>query len=321
MTSTIQVLAGPAGSGKTARMLQRYRTFLAESAGRMEIGRALWLTPTQHSASHLRENLLTDQLAGCFNPQIFTFAGFAERILRDCPERIEPLSVLQQRVLVRRIVENLLGENRLQHFGPVAGTAGFIDQMLGLISELKRGEIWPEHFEEALHNDRPRDRELAAVYRDYQNHLHQRNLYDGEGRFWSARDQLTRGHWGAFAEISLVIVDGFTDFTRTQYEILQLLAERADHMLLTLPLEQPLKRTDLFAKSVEALAQLESRVTVQIEHQTATADQLADHPPAFGWIAEKLFDNPREGLAEHKRRRRGIARHDRPTRRGAGDCL
>ncbi len=291
MVSTIQVLAGPAGSGKTDQLLSQYRAFLRETAAHGDVGRALWLAPTHHAAALIRGSLPNETLPACFRPQVFTFTGFAERILRDCPADISPIAPLQQRLLLRRIVEDFHRAGNLPHFGPVAETSGFLDQISSLISELKRGEIWPDAFEEAVQTDRPRDRELAAIYREYQDHLHQTNLYDSEGRFWSARDQLSQDHWGDFADLQLVVVDGFTDFTHTQFEILQLIADRTETVIVTLPWEEPLYRQDLFAKSAAVLEQLGTKVTVDLKSQELSGDQ---QPVAMRRIAETLFRNPRE---------------------------
>lgn len=295
MTTTINIPAGIAGNGKTTRMLRVYREFLRESAERLEIGRAVWLTPTHHSAAWVREQLLGDDLSACFNPNVLTFTGFAERVLQDSPEQMVSLSPLLQRTLVRRIIEHRQADGKLRYFSGIAATTGFIDQVVALISELKRGEIWPEHFEEAISTGtvKPRDRELAEIYSAYQQRLLDSNLYDSEGRFWSARDQLTRGHWGAFGDLSLVVVDGFSDFTTTQYEILKQLAQRAERMFVTLPLESPPRRADLFAKSQDSFRQLQSRVAVAVEHCEPLDDETT-RPRALRWISENLFDNPRE---------------------------
>ena len=97
--------------------------------------------------------------------------------------------------------------------------------MLGLIAELKRDETEPEDFAIACRKrNSPRDTELLSLYRRYQERLTELALYDAEGRFWAARLELEGGRRGAFDPLSLVIADGFADFTQPQYEILEHLA-------------------------------------------------------------------------------------------------
>ena len=115
--------------------------------------------------------------------------------------------------MLRRVVGSLLEKQQLEYFSGIAHTSGFLDLVSNLISELKRDEVWPEDFERvarvvagaALETEgpkqksrsarsrdsgRPRDRELATIYRTYQDLLLAKNLYDGEGRFWSVREAL-----------------------------------------------------------------------------------------------------------------------------------
>jgi len=292
MVAEIDLLIGPAGRGKTARLLARYRQYLCEAAARLEIGGGLWLTPTEQSAAFIRQQLLDDDLTACFNPQVLTFSRFADRVLRDSPVAAAPLSPMLQRVLLRQITEGLASEGKLTYFQPIAETGGFLSQVMSFVSELKRAEIWPERLEEVLDSgdSSSRDRELSAIYRQYQDYLLRQDLYDGEGRFWSARDQLSRGHWGAFGQLSFVIVDGFSDFTHTQYEILQLLAEKTETMTVSLPLETPLRRSDLFAKPQAAMRRLSGSSTQPKEPQRQTVFKQA----ALAYVAEHLFENPRE---------------------------
>ena len=81
---------------------------------------------------------------------------------------------------------------------------------------------------------------------------------------WRARDVLRKAegdngersplHLPPSAFEKLVILDGFTDFTRTQHEIIEILARRAETMFITLPLEQEPQRADLFAKPLKTLS-------------------------------------------------------------------
>ena len=83
--------------------------------------------------------------------------------------------------------------------------------------------------------------EILDLYEAYQQQLQEHCLYDAEGRFWSARDWLKK-NWAAggrtpWPALRLVVADGFTDFTRTQHEILYILAVRAEEIFISLPLE------------------------------------------------------------------------------------
>ena len=129
--------------------------------------------------------------------------------------------------------------------------------------------------------------ELIEVYSRYQQLLAQFDLYDSEGRLWLARDCLrraietTRPGGGAAEQskrkspistaagdrsprdwpmcVRFVVVDGFTDFTRTQFEMLDVLAQAAETLWISLPLESPILRHDLFRKPLATLNELHRR--------------------------------------------------------------
>ncbi|MCX5655368.1 MAG: hypothetical protein NTY65_12035, partial [Planctomycetota bacterium] len=190
-------------------------------------------------------------------------------------------------------------------------------------------EIWPQDFLLACtaRGIANKDQELLEIYDAYQQALREHRLYDAEGRFWSARDLLQKGeggrgkgkeendecgmmndelvgakratanasviHHSSFIihHLQLAIADGFTDFTRTQHEILQILAKRAEEMIVTLPLEAEPRRADLFAKALKTLAELRRRHPglVVEEHVRATPPQW----PAMSHLERTLFANPR----------------------------
>jgi ATP-dependent helicase/DNAse subunit B len=301
MPAAIELVGALPGRPVTSRLLELYRTELRRQQGDATAGEALWLAPTHRSQNAVRYALLNDSLPVCFRPNVFTFDEFADKVLRDSSQTIAPLSAWLQRTLLRRIVGRLAESGRLKHFARIAHTAGFLDEVSNLIAELKRGETWPEQYEQAVRSTgaSPRDRELSLIYTEYQNELVARNWYDTEGRFWSARTALRNGEWGSFENLSLVVADGFSDFTPTQYEILALLAARVDRVLVTMPWEEPLVRGDLFAKP--------RAVRERLEFLSEGSGPLAPHPqplspgggeggtsPALRWIAHKLFANPRE---------------------------
>jgi len=324
MRSKLVVITGPPASGKTRRLLLRYRQVLAATAsgratadasapapdglvagpnGSPRLGAAVWLTPHWRAAAELRALLLDEGLSGCFSPGVMTFDQFAEALLQGVSLAIRPVSRMMKRHLVRRLIDEQLHSRGLKYFAPVARTGGFLDLVCGLLSELKRLEIWPEEFQRACHSRglTDKDAELLAIYEAYQRALNEHQLYDAEGRFWLARDWLRQTAQGAGAggamplgpgSLRLVVADGFTDFTRTQHEILQMLAERCPEMMITLPLEPEPCRPDLLAKPLKTLAELRRR------HPDVDVQELprpSPHPwPAMDHLERRLFGNPRQ---------------------------
>ena len=224
---------------------------------------------------------------GCFLPGVMTFEKFAETVLRAARVPMRPITRLMKRELIRQIIGQQAAAGRLKHFRSIATTGGLVELVCEFISELKRLEIWPEQFHRACaaRGIGDKDVELSEIYEAYQQALREHGLFDAEGRFWSARDVLQRDEGrgtrdegneerergtGTASRRSplipllsslslLVVLDGFTDFTRTQHEIIEILAARAETTIITLPVEQEPRRADLFAKPLKTLAELRRR--------------------------------------------------------------
>ncbi len=308
--SHVTIVTGCAGAGKTAKLFERYCTAIERGQSERLPGTALWLTPT-----HRIQKRLSQQVAGqfgtvCFAPNILTFDRFAVRILEAAGRPASPISPVMKRLLIRRIAASLQEQGELRYFQPIVGTTGFFDVISSFISELKREEIWPETFVEACQqrtsNLARRDLEVGLIYTRYQQQLAEQNWYDNEGRFWLARTALGDGVRGPFADVQTLIVDGFADFTQTQYEILGYLASWIDEIFISLPAEQPLSRNNLFAKPQAAIARIQEQLPEDASYRlerlqsgmSSAADGSTQQMPSQSLksvrvIAERLFANPR----------------------------
>ncbi|HEY2761022.1 MAG TPA: UvrD-helicase domain-containing protein, partial [Pirellulales bacterium] len=306
MAAEVRIVAGPARSGKTAALLAGYRRVIcgrsAEHAlGRevsQSIGAGLWLSPTRHAASDVRRRLITGGLRGCFSPAVYTLEQFAETILAKA-ERIEFLGRSLKRQLIQRLIAEAKSQKQLRYFAPIAETDGLVELVAEFISDLKRHEISPERFSElAATGASEKNRELAGLYEKYQGVLDAHQWFDAEQRFQLAADRLQRlepAQWGELANLRLVIVDGFTDFTAAQYRMIDALMKRAAKLkqfVVTLPLEKKTKRDDLFHKATRTLDELKRwhpNAKIEWGERSSRTDWAA-----FGHLEQYLFDNPRE---------------------------
>ena len=290
------LLTGPAQCGKTERLLALYR----QGHQHLGPGECLWLAPTSRSAAEVRGQLVGPELPACLSPGVMTFDNFASSILRGAAEPIRPIGSVLKRQLLQRLVAEAHDRGELDYFGPIADTAGFIDLLADFISDLKRHEVWPDVYTSACRPGKPgrKDRELALLYERYQDCLNRGRLYDAEGRFWWARTVLRDDPQSVALSPRMIIADGFTDFTHTQHEILEVLAARAEWLLISLPLDEDEHRIDLFHKTRETLAQLRSR---HPQLRTAALPRSERRGwPAFAHVESQLFRNPREQTAAAK---------------------
>lgn len=303
----VTILTGSAGTGKSERLLDEYRASLDRAKTERRPGSTLWLVPNRRIQKITVRDVVGRCAGTCFAPNVLTFDLFAEKILEAAGRPASPISPVMKRLLLRRIAESLHRKGELQHFRPIAHTTGFLDVVSSFISELKREEIWPDRFIDACRERKSafaqRDKELGLFYERYQDHLTEQNWYDNEGRFWLARNKLEEGIRGPFANVRFLVVDGFVDFTQTQYEILGHLARWIDQIMIALPLEHPLTRPELFLKPQAAIGRIRKQLPPGTEYQLvrlqaeASTNSLFDRqewPKSIRVIADRLFSNPRD---------------------------
>ena len=298
----LNILRGIAGSGKTDVCLRQYREVLQQNGNLGRLGETVWLSPTHRSVQQVLEQLPTAEFPCCFTPGVMTFEQFAERVLQGGGASASLLNPAERRMLVKSVIEEAKRAGELSYFAEVSTTRGFTNQVGRFIAELKRDETWPEQFRESLANRQTtaKDLELACLYERYQERMQAWNKYDPEGRFWLARTLLAKGHWEAFPRLKLVVVSGFTDFTRTQRDMLVLLGRHAEHLLITLPGESTEGREDLFAKSTGTVALLARQARARNlecrETFTAADAGVSPHAVGAGVIARSMFSNPRQHI-------------------------
>jgi ATP-dependent helicase/DNAse subunit B len=261
MAAAVRVLCGPAGSGKTQRLIERYQSAVRSDP----LGAALWLGPTHRAVEAGRPRLYAG-LGGCVGARALTFQDFADELVRVNDPAARPLSHVQRRLLAEDIVAELHARGRLSHFRGVIDTRGFGDTVFELLAELKRNKIWPDQFTEAVARagareggadaGRRKDEQCALIYAEYQRLLIRHNRYDLEGRFWYARDLLARDKRRPFEGVYALFLDGFTEFTHSQHEVLSLLCRWIQELWITLPDESGGERAELFTRTRQTLARL-----------------------------------------------------------------
>ena len=279
-SSRVVVITAPAGAGKTAAAMELYRRRLDELAR----PGCLLIVPNALAAEQMRRRLLGESLAGVLvAPAVTTFANLAWAVISAAGMPAHPLRPAQRRLLLEGIVAKLAAAGELRALGPVADTPGLIDAIDAGIAELKRAAVEPDALAAAADPASARHADLLAVYRLYQQRLQEAGRYDLEGRMWLARDVLAGDGQAplGYENITAVAVDGFTDFTPTQLEILAALAGRVEKMLITLALAEQSGAERVWfwtARTLERIGQaIPAAETVAIEAAGDPLRGLFDH--------------------------------------------
>jgi ATP-dependent helicase/DNAse subunit B len=213
------------------------------------------------------------------------------------------------------VIDGAATDGALKHFQAVAGSAGLLNLADRTIARLKRGDVSPDEFAGSS-TTLPR-REIAELYGRYEARLRAAKLTDADGLLQVARDVL-RERTDIAAGLELAVVDGFTDFSLVQWQILQQLVQRSKRTAVTLPgdgaallpTEGQSTRTDLFARAMIARQRLEEigGTVVGPRPELAGGDKMParsssrkidastqslDRPPAMAHLELNLFRDDR----------------------------
>lgn len=283
------LILAPVGAGKTNIVLDRLTAMLDE-AGFAKVW-ALLASKRQENA--FRQRLVEHHTAKpvFFNVEFFNFYQLYQRILDMKGEPPRDLSDTARYGILRAVIGDLQRANKLDVFGAIADTPGFLRITADFIFELKQNRIFPEAFTDAAQlTRREKDRELALIYESYQARLQVYQLADIEGQGWLAQRWLEEDPDLA-SDVHLLIVDGFDQFTPVQADILSLLAERTGETLITLTTISDREKT-VGRRFERALKTLTSRMASNTyEVVTPPAGAHGNRHPRLQYLIEEVFRN------------------------------
>jgi ATP-dependent helicase/DNAse subunit B len=220
-----RIFVAPAASGKTAYAVTRVR----------EAAQGLHSTPRVVVPTHLQIRAWRRRLAeagGAIGVPVLTFDQLYAECLKAAGESYTELSEPVQHRLIRAVIDGL----DLAHYAPLTDRPGFVQVLQKLIGELKGMMVFPDDFTAAVSalGDKPRLAELAQVYDAYQRHLQTQGWADRAGLGWLAVESLEERAPHVGQDWSLLLVDGFDNFTPIQMALLHLLTGRVEDLIVTM---------------------------------------------------------------------------------------
>ena len=291
VTSPVELIVGPARSGKASRVLEAYRAALARSGP----GQCLMLVPTALRRRATESRLLAAQEAGVlFRPQVLTMRELADRLLSAAGRPVRRITELARRQVIRECLDRLTPKEA-EAIRDVRGTPGLVDALDGLFRELKAARVEPDAFGRAISERMrtPRNRLLVLLYDRYQRALQAHDVYDDAGQFWHAAALVQEGEFGPFGRLALLAVDGFQDFAPAQLDVLEALSQQAERTLITLTWEAD--RANLFGVTARTRDRLREwfgeRLTETVASDTSRL------PPSLDRVRTHLFRLPDQAAA------------------------
>jgi len=286
VSSPVELIVGPARSGKAGRVLAAYLDALA----RAEPGRCLMLVPTALRRRATETRLLAAQPSGVLAwPQVLTIHELADRLLSAAGRPVRRIGELARRSCLRQCLARL-SEKQAAVLGPVLSTPGLVEALDELFRELKAARVEPDDFGRAMAGPMrtPRNRLLAILYDAYQKALQDREVYDDAGQFWHAAALVAESRFGPFENLEILAVDGFQDFAPAQLDMLQALASRAKRTLITLTWQPG--RPSLFAVTARTRERLRERFAGRLTE--TVADEPSGLAPDLERVRTHLFGDP-----------------------------
>ena len=256
----VMVIAGP-GTGKTQILTLRIANILLKTD--MQPGNILALTFTESGAKAMRERLRQYIGAAAYQVPIYTFHGFAAKLIGEYPDAYHrviggrPINDLEKITLI----ETILNGGEIKKLRPMGNPEYYVPHILRIIGQLKQEYITPDAFvqiieqqetelqgiekihEKGAHKGKVRgeytkkeeaitkNRELLFVYRRYEALLSEQNFFDFEDMIVETVKALQENQdmlRDLQETYQYILADEHQDVNGSQNKILELLASFHD---------------------------------------------------------------------------------------------
>ena len=238
------------------------------------------LLATRRQALDFRQRLIEADGAASvyFNIEFFNFYSLNARLLKIAGAPVRRLNNLARQALLRRLLAEMLAQDQLSFFHRIADTRGFAAVLAELIDELKQAGVDVDEFAAAASCEK--EREIARIYRRYQDMLRRGGLADIEGEGWLALATMRRRR-DITADVDLLLVDGYDQFTPVQAQLLAELSHSVQDVHITLT-DMPVARAEaLPRRSAFARIRLQEAFAdagLALEQKTIEAASAGRHP-------------------------------------------
>ena len=256
----VMVIAGP-GTGKTQILTLRIANILLKT----DVGPQglLALTFTESGAKAMRERLRRYIGAASYQVPIYTFHGFAAKLISDYPDAYtrviggRPINDLEK----IKLIEDILNSGEVKQLRPLGNPAYYVPHILRTIGNLKQEYVTPNAFADIIadqerelleieqfhtkgaHKGKVRgeytkkeqsltkNKELLFVYRRYEALLSEQNLFDFEDMIVETVVALQKNEdmlRDLQETYQYILADEHQDVNGSQNKILELLASFHD---------------------------------------------------------------------------------------------
>jgi len=229
----IEFIIGASGTGKTTEMFGRIRD--AAKLGKVQC----ILVPEQYS-HEFDKNLYFFLGAKAFNELLsLTFSSLARQLFQlygDPDRKGEYADDMARMILTYQAIEAASNKpEMLRYYRRTAEQAGFAEEMMKLIADMKRAGITPDQLTEhaELLDSRLRDKtaDVASIYSEYVRLMKEYGFKDS---YENIRFAAQIANMQRYFKGKHVYLDEFESFTGDQLEMLEVIFSSAENVVITL---------------------------------------------------------------------------------------
>lgn len=262
----INIWTGQSGTGKTERMFNEIDRLTNENP----LGSNIYiLTPTQNTLQY--EKIITETSdtgrVGSLRTGVFSFQRFMWHVFNETgTSNRETLSDSGHVMLIHKLLHTL--KDDLQYYRDSSSYIKFSKKILDMLKEFRAYQVTAESLfkiKGSTSRDRDKFHDLALIYEAWQKLLNQENIED-VSLMDHFINMLHKNNDIHALKDAVIYVDGFHNFTESEFQLLYVLSERVKS--LTVLLTHKGENKALFRKTdavIERFKMISGEDRVQIE--------------------------------------------------------
>ena len=295
----LQFILGASGTGKTTYLYETVTRLAAEHPETTYY----FIVPEQFTLATQKALVQHNPAGGIFNIDVLSLARLAHKVFEELGrEQRKVLKDIGKSMVIKRVLSEC--RESLSLFGANAGQTGFVEEAKSLLSELFQYGIGEAELLEMIEESKGNEllsKKLADVLvlvRKF-NELLGEQYMTSEGIYDALADCIADSR---FIKNCVIVLEGFTGFTPSQYELLKKLLRLANKVYLSVTITKeaafgPKKEHDLFSMSkhtVDRVTKLAEEVRCEVLPPIIAGEKDLRHLPdsALHHLWGSLFRYP-----------------------------
>lgn len=280
----LTLILGRGKSGKTTELLRAVKDCTA-----VGMARRILIVPEQ--LSHQTERRLSamcgDEIS--YVSEVLSFTRLASRVFSLYGGGARQSLDQGGRILTARLALDSI-RSQLKVFASAAGKAEFLSSVVSILDEFKTYAVTARQLMEASGQTEglfaEKLRELSLILGAYEAAVAQ-GTCDPRDKLWLLRRKLAEYDYAVGRHF---FVDGFTDFSQQEQNILEVLLRKSEHVTVTLPCDGLENDSSLFAPGREtALRLLRMAKSMGQSAEVRRTDYQRELPPELTYLEKTIF--------------------------------